>query len=322
MNYQIIQQLADGKFHSLRNLSRRLALSPETIRSRFEQLAAYGLQVQEVPGKGFRLAHSLELLEHQRVLAALGETQQKLPGLLEIFSVIRSTNQYLLDQGCAGGNAACLAEYQTAGRGRQGRQWHSPYASGLCLSLKRLYTIRPSPALNLALAVTVMRVVQELGGRETGIKWPNDIVWHNDHKLAGLLLEMRACSDDHLAVVAGLGLNLYLPAGLPHRTDQPWTDLNRVLGRRVPRNWLAGCLLSKLMETLLEYPEQGFSSFVHDWMRFDVLYGKPVTLAIQKGRITGIARGVDAQGALLLETKAGVQPYVSGEAKVIMNYKL
>lgn len=254
----------------------------------------------------------LELLEAAQIWAALSTKNQQRLAHLDILDSVDSTNSYALAQQDKAVPYACMAEYQTAGRGQHGRQWLSPYASGLCLSLKHRYTSlnQPLAGLNIALAVTVARVLRNLGASKVGLKWPNDVIWQN-RKLAGLLLESRYAKE--CEVVIGIGMNVKMPQIETEAITQAWVDLCTVLGHSISRNKLAAMLIDQCLETLISYPQLGLVAFLDDWHRFDLSYGKTVTLKIpQKGFVTGTAWGINELGALRVDK----QDYAYGEVSL------
>ncbi|MCK5525270.1 MAG: biotin--[acetyl-CoA-carboxylase] ligase [Thiomargarita sp.] len=262
----------------------------------------------------YQLAESMELLERARILAALPKKTKQHLILLEIHSVLDSTNSYALQYKGAM-PYACLAEYQTAGHGRHGRQWISPMGSGLCLSLKQRVQDKPLSGLNIALAVTVVRVLHLLGATDVGIKWPNDILWQG-RKLAGLLLESGKNSE----IVFGIGINVKMPE-YNSNINQPWVDLYSILGQTSPsRNMLAAKIIEHGLQTLTNYPQLGLSAFQQDWHRFDLSYGQLVTLETpqieNKTYLTGTACGIDEEGALLLQIGNQKRRYVDGEVSL------
>jgi BirA family biotin operon repressor/biotin-[acetyl-CoA-carboxylase] ligase len=223
---------------------------------------------------------------------------------LKFFEIIDSTNKYALEQTDTGKPLVCLAEYQTAGRGRQEHRWISPYASGLCLSIKYNYkTLNGLEGLSIALAVTIAQVLFNLGIVEIGLKWPNDLLW-KQRKLGGLLLESR-CSKKY-EVVMGLGINIKMP--VVSDISQPWVDLNSILEQPPTRNFLAANLINNCLSTLTVYPDIGLEPFLHNWKRFDLSYKKLITLQIDNKIVKGVANGIDRQGAL----KVNNQSYISG----------
>jgi len=272
MYLQVLRRLADGQRYTTEQLIEQLALSAMELEQAIRTLTEYGVRLHSPAVNTYQLHEPLELLDHSRILAALSAVNRQRLAHLEIHSVLDSTNRYALEDKRAV-PFACLAEYQTAGRGRQGRQWVSPYASGLCLSIKHRYaTLNKSLAeLNIALAVTVVRVLRNLGAQEVGLKWPNDVLWRG-RKLAGLLLETRHGKD--YDIVIGIGINVKMPSIDTKAITQPWVDLCTVLGRPVSRNTLAAMLIDQCLQTLVIYPQVGLAAFRHDWHGFDLSYGK------------------------------------------------
>lgn len=260
----------------------------------------------------------VELLNHSRILAALSSASRQRLSHLDVLDTVDSTNCYAWTQQGFKGSYACLAEYQRAGRGRQGRQWISPYGGGLCLSIKHPYSFEtsffPLDGLSIALAVTVAQILQEFGIHEIGLKWPNDILWHK-RKLAGLLLESSQ-KRNLREVVVGIGINVKVPA--TQKINQPWTDLYTIQGEAtISRNLLAVKLIDGCLETLTTYPNKGLTAFIPAWQRLDLLKGQSVTLLQgTQNLISGIAQGIDEQGALWLKTAQGTQRFVCGEVKV------
>ncbi|MDX1607346.1 MAG: biotin--[acetyl-CoA-carboxylase] ligase [Candidatus Competibacterales bacterium] len=244
--------------------------------------------------------------------AALTPAVRHLLGPLEWLAEVDSTNARLLaaaDRGLAGG-AACLADAQSAGRGRQGRRWISPPGGNLYLSLLwRYHRSADLQGLSVATGIAVARALHALGATGVGLKWPNDLL-HDGRKLGGILLESRTGADR--PVVAGIGLNLDLPDAAAVSIDQPWTDLRRVLGAPVLRLRVAARLLERLLPLYADWPA-GAHDLSASWRRFDVLADRRVELCFGDRRCAGIARGIDPTGALRLETATGLQVFDSGE---------
>ncbi|HRD48861.1 MAG: biotin--[acetyl-CoA-carboxylase] ligase [Candidatus Competibacter sp.] len=260
---------------------------------------------------------ALGLLDRDRILAGLTDAARAGLSRLEVYSVLDSTNSYLLsriDEDWPSG-AVCLAEQQQAGRGRQGRSWLSPFAAGLAGSLLWRFPVSAAAlsGLSLATGIAVARALRQIGVAEVGLKWPNDVGWRG-RKLGGILLESGGQAGAFF-VVAGVGLNVALPKAEATAIDQPWVDLAEILGAgRVSRNHLAALLISELIETFFRFQHSGFASLAAEWANFDQVAGRQVRLNLPNATVIGIARGVDATGALLLETAEGrITPYIGGE---------
>ena len=160
-----------------------------------------------------------------------------------------------------------------------------------------------------------MRVLQDYGVEGLGLKWPNDI-FYQGRKLAGILLDLSGESGGRYQVIIGVGINLKIPDAAVHEIDQPWADLSQC-GVRIERNHLAGLVLSELVKAIGTFKEKGLHVFKGEWQRFDLIEDRRVELHNDNaGTITGVARGIDAQGALLIENNGITQPYHAGEVSV------
>lgn len=314
MYRQLLQLLADGYPHSARQLNECLGFSDTSLALAIETLNAYGIVLHQVTPDAYQWCAATELLDRDRILTMMAElgTAPRLAHLT-VLEVVDSTNHYICHQPPTLTPVVCLAEYQTAGRGQRGRSWISPYASGLCLSIRRRYAHLPYPlsGLTIAIAVTVARVLQCLGVTDVGLKWPND-VWYRGRKLAGMLLESRQVNSQEYDLVVGIGVNVRLPV------PSPWTDLTTALGSVVSRNKLAALLIDQCLHTLNFYPQVGLADFLPEWQRLDLLAGQPVNLTIHHSQemITGRACGIDEHGGLLLQTLSGKRRYTHGEVSV------
>lgn len=207
-----------------------------------------------------------------------------------------------------------LAETQTAGRGRRGRHWISPPGCGLYLSMFRAFVLPPRRlgALSLVAGLaTASAIAERCPTLRPGVKWPNDIVIHRQ-KLAGCLIDLTATGNAASAII-GVGVNVDFRG--VEEPDQPWTDLARLGGGHPPdRNQLAAALIRQLDHHLVRFADEGFAPFLSLWQSRDVVLGEEVRVSGANGeeRI-GRARGVDEQGRLLIENRAGLHHLPSGD---------
>lgn len=318
--FRLLEILADGRFHSGEVLGEKLGISRTAVWKALRSCAELGVELHAVPGRGYRLAAALELLHGDAVVESMGEASRKLLGRLEIHRDLDSTNRHLMRQ-AAGGAASghvCLAERQTAGRGRRGRHWVSPFGANLYLSV--LWRFEAGPAclggLSLAVGVGMVRALQGVGIRRVGLKWPNDVVWEG-RKLAGVLVEMSGESAGPCHVVVGVGLNVRMPKGPGEAIDQPWVDVGTVAeGKSASRSRLAGLVLDQVLQVLAGYQHTGLKPYLEDWSRLDVCAGRPVVLESQGRRLVGEARGVSPDGALILRSNGVERSYQSGEVSL------
>ena len=316
--FKVLTQLQDGRFHSGEALAKALTISRASVWKAVEALRTQGLDVQAVSGKGYRLAQPLELLDRDAICHYLWPEYRKQFDI-QVHHQLDSTNAHLLNLARSGAqtNTVCLAEYQTAGRGRRGRQWVSPLGANLYLSL--LLRLQMSPqaiaGFSLVCGIALVRALQELGIDGVGLKWPNDLVWQG-RKLAGILLELSGEAYGESRLIIGFGINVCMPEQDGLSIDQPWVDLAHISPQPVSRNQLAAALLNHLSLQLTNYQQQGMAPFVGQWMELDSFLGERVELLSASSSIKGVVRGIDEQGSLLLETSDGIHAYQSGEVSL------
>jgi BirA family biotin operon repressor/biotin-[acetyl-CoA-carboxylase] ligase len=314
--------LADGSLHSGEELAAKLAISRAAVWKQLQQLDDWGVGIEAQAGQGYRLSAPLDLLDAGAIRAALplwsaGKLRQ-----LEVHEELDSTSDRLLavKDLPAGRFDACLGEFQRAGRGRRGRRWLAPFGSGLCLSVN--WTFRDAPAalgaLSLASGVAVLRALRRLGFHDLALKWPNDIV-HGAKKLGGILIDLRGEAAGPAYVVVGVGINLRLPSAVKEALRAEGleaTDLASV-GNMVPvRSFAAAGLVNELALALEEFGARGMSAFADEWQGADALANRPVRVLQGEQTFEGLARGVDADGALLLDAGDGRRRILSGEVSV------
>lgn len=319
---QLLAVLADGRVHSGQELARAFGVTRAAIWKRVAKLADWGLSVEAVPGAGYRLPRPLDLLSTSSLRALLEPLAAARLARLELFTELSSTNQHLLGRAPPPGRLdVCVAEYQSAGRGRRGRPWHAPLGSGICLSVAWQFADAPAdlPALTLAAGVVARRVLKETCGLEIALKWPNDLVW-DERKLGGILVELSTEAQGGSHVVVGIGLNVAVPAELlAELSDWPRgaVDLQTALGQAPPRVALIGALVNGFAELFEEYARSGFAAFRSEWRAADYLRGREVRLDVAGSSVDGTAVGIDADGALLLETALGERRrVVAGDVSV------
>jgi BirA family biotin operon repressor/biotin-[acetyl-CoA-carboxylase] ligase len=177
---------------------------------------------------------------------------------------------------------------------------------------------RTLPALSLAVGVAVVRAARRAGARGVTLKWPNDI-WFAERKIGGVLVELRAEASGPAHVVIGVGVNAVLPAAARREIEAGGACVAAVADACAvapSRNVLAGAILDELLSMLGQFEREGFAAFRDAWMALDSLHGRPARVLLADAVIVGTARGVDQEGALLLETGHGLQRFVSGEASL------
>ena len=305
----LLRLLADGQFHSGEQLGELLHVSRAAVGKHVQALKALGLEVYSVSGRGYRLAVPLQLLDQTRLSAALA------PNRAELVPVIGSTNQYWLDSlSRLEKGDICVAECQTAGRGRRGRQWISPFGGQLIMSMywRLEQGMAAAMGLSLVVGIAVVEALEAQGFAGVQLKWPNDL-YLNGRKLAGILVEMSGTAGGPCQLVIGMGMNLLLPQTEQERISQPWAELAE-LGNIEDRNSLVIAVASHLQRGLVVFERKGIVAFREQWNRLDYFNGKAVRVLMAEQEVHGIARGIDSQGALLLELPNGeIQRFLGGE---------
>ena len=316
----MLSLLADGEFHSGTVLAQILGMSRAAVCKQIKHLADdLDVNIAAVTGKGYRLDRPLELLTREKITVVLNEQSKALIKCLEIHDYIDSTNRYLVEKTRSQSTTGwvCFAELQSAGKGRRGREWVSPFGSNIYLSIAWQFPqggMSSLSGLSLAVGVAVIRALNELQIHEVCLKWPNDI-FHQGKKLGGILIEVSGETDGICNAVIGVGLNLFLSENKAQTITQAWTDISQITGQTpLFRNVLAGCLLNHLLPVIAGFEEHGIQAYLEEWRRYDCLNGLPVTLFIAKQTIEGTVMGVNEQGLLLLQRKDGnIQTFASGE---------
>ncbi len=312
---RLVRLLSDGALHSGERLAQDLGVSRAAVWKIVGELRERGIPVESRDRRGYRLESPVELLDAGRLSAAARASGFAWPVACEVLFEVGSTNEYLHAAAAppAGAPRLVFAEHQTAGRGRRGRDWSSPFGSGLAFSIGWTFADMPAElsALSLAMGACVVRALRALGASDVGLKWPNDVV-HRHHKLGGLLLQMRSEAGGPAYVVLGLGLNLRMPgvarAALESPFAMPVTDLAEACAPRPlpPRSGVAVQVAGTMLEGLRVFGRDGFAPFAQEWTGYDALRDAAVTVLRYDGPIEGRARGVGADGALLLETATGM----------------
>lgn len=315
----LLRRLADGRFHSGRELGAALSLSRSAVWKRLKELTRdWDLQLHAVRGRGYRLANPLELLDAKRIAESLSPAARARHPRIEILFCTPSTNARLMTDGAWHSGHVCLAERQTAGRGRRGRRWISPFGSNLYISFGWVFEGGHGSlaGLSLAVGVAVARALDRLGAPGIGLKWPNDLM-ANGRKLGGVLVELRAESHGPCRAVTGIGINTEaLPPDAARRIDQAWTDLHTFTAAPWSRNLLAARLIESVGAAMETFQTQGFAAFRGLWEQLDVLRNQPVEVQTPKGTYMGRALGIDEEGGLRLATAEGVRRFLGGEVSL------
>ncbi len=317
LTFALLRQLADGEYHSGEVLARQCGVTRATVHNALQDVDRLGVSLYSVRGRGYRLARPLQWLDAGVIRAGLGAAANDLH--IEILDCASSSNALLLQRAAQGAASGTLlaVEWQSAGRGRRGRAWHSGLGGALTFSLLWRFEsgLGALSGLSLAVGVAMMRALRELGVSGAGLKWPNDVLL-NGGKLAGILIEAQGDMLGPSAVVIGIGINLHVPETLHDRIDQAASDLASSEG--LPdRNIILAVSLKHLVELLREFAKHGFVPLREEWESHHVFQRRPVRLLLPDGsQVVGTVAGVTSDGALCLATAQGEQIFNAGEVSL------
>ncbi len=315
-----ILDLLSKKATSGVSLAGQMGISRSAVWKRIQHLRDDGFEIETRPGHGYFLKTPVEWLDREFICRRLNPEANKLLGEFQISEKKDSTNSWAKSSAKQkGGTDIFLAEQQTAGRGRMGRQWASPMAANIYLSLRRRFN-KGLPALSglsLVVGIILAKSLRSQGFPGIGLKWPNDIVATGNRKCGGILIEVSGEANAEISAVIGIGLNIRMPKHSAASIDQPWTDLQQEAGgKTLSRNGILIELLNDLLTGLQCFEENGPADFLVHWPDYDMLLNQEVKLIDGQQSQTGTALGITEQGALRLQHGSDERHYHSGEISV------
>lgn len=321
---QILAVLSDGRFHSGEALGQMLGVSRAAVGKHINQLTDLGIEIFRVSGKGYCLENALVLLDKDQILANI-DSEQFNNIDVDVMHVIGSTNDFLLnklrDGDSLNSGHTVVAECQTEGRGRRGRQWISPFGSHIYFSMYwQLDGINQAMGLSIAVGIAVREAMHKNIESEIALKWPNDLLI-DDAKVAGILVELEGQTDGPCGVVIGIGINVHMPEEQGRQIDQAWTDMSSHTSEPIDRNVLVAQLIFQLHQQLSAFEDKGLRSCIDLWNEHDRYLNQPVKLMMGNKTIKGIGKGIDAQGGILLLESGTHQPkaFYGGEISLRSN---
>jgi BirA family biotin operon repressor/biotin-[acetyl-CoA-carboxylase] ligase len=295
-------------------LARRLGCSRTAVWKHVAALRRAGYAIAARRAAGYRLMAVPDRLGPAELAPYLTGSWRRIEWRAELDSTQRLARE-LAHAGAAEGTAV-IAEQQTAGRGRLGRQWHSPAGTNLYCSvvLRPAVALAAVPPLALVAGLAVADAVRETTGLAAALKWPNDVQIAG-RKVAGILMELDAEVERVHVVVAGIGVNLNL-AGFPDDLADTATSLRLATGGPVDRAAFTGRLLGALEERYRRFLAGGFAVMRSEWEACSALTGKEVRVTAPEGEVAGRVLGVDDDGALRLAGPRGEVRVVAGEVSL------
>jgi BirA family biotin operon repressor/biotin-[acetyl-CoA-carboxylase] ligase len=264
----------------------------------------------------------VQMLDSALIRAELCEAHLPRLHSIDVPREVDSTNARLLAGPAPppGSADVCIAEAQRSGRGRRGRTWISPPGSSIAMSVGWAFrrSGRELPTLSLAVGVAVVRALARTGARGVMLKWPNDI-WHRDRKIGGILIESRTDADGPAFIVIGIGINVALDVQARRVLEAQGVQaagLADACATPPSRNQVAGAILDELLGMLEQFELNGFAPFLAPWARLDALRDRASRVLVGDTQVFGHARGVDGEGALLLEVGGQMQKFNSGDVSL------
>ena len=250
-----------------------------------------------------QLVPEMPLLNPQTISTALS------PYSVHYHRTISSTNEFITNQiNQLKKGDLCLAEYQTAGRGRRGRQWLSPFAGQLIFSF--YWTIDPKKALDGLSLVIGLAIAEALNAK---VKWPNDILL-SGRKLGGILVEIINHKNGLLNLVVGIGINVKLPQST--EISQPYAQLTEQ-DPNIDREKILIKVIQRIYSRLAQFEEKGIDEeFMQQWINYNEFFGDEVNVFTEQGAISGIEQGIDKRGYLKVITDEGERYFNAGEVSL------
>jgi len=319
---KLLELLGDGELHSGAAIAAALGVSRTAVWKQLERLRDLGLEIHGEAGQGYRIDQPYTALDAARIRGCLPTGASGYLASLETLWEVDSTNSRVLEllrEQPAPGATVCLAEYQTAGRGRRGRRWMSPPGCGIWLSVGWTWEVPPRelPTLSLATGAVVAEYLDKAGATGVELKWPNDLLLEGG-KLGGILIDVQGDSAGPLTAVVGLGLNLSVPAITTAAVAADSRALPvglRGSGVTADRNELAAGLCGALIDMLQDYENTGFAPYRGVWSARDAMQGKQVI--VSGGQTAeGIALGVSEEGYLVVATAEGEVQIGAGDVSL------
>lgn len=314
---KILTALCAGEFISGQVLGDELGISRAAVAKHIQSLCDLGLEIYKVTNKGYKLAQPLNLLNQEELSNAYGALTDHIGGAqFDVFATIDSTNSELMrriSQQNLNSGTVVVAEAQTAGRGRRGREWQSPFGANLYYSYYWLLQDGLARAMGVSIAVglAVHDCLRIIGMKNVALKWPNDILV-DGAKLAGILVELDGQPEGPCHLVIGIGLNLAMPSSASERIDQTWTDL-KSQQIDIEKNLLVATLTVCLEKRLASYAKAGLSQMYKEWNELNAFKGELISLNTGERAWQGMCVGIDEQGGICLRQDGEVKSYYGGE---------
>ncbi|RNC69613.1 MAG: biotin--[acetyl-CoA-carboxylase] ligase [Desulfuromonadales bacterium] len=303
-------------------LSRLLNVSRTAVWKHIKTLKTLGYDIEAVPSQGYRLVSSPDILIPADISAGLATAI--IGSSIICFRETESTNiiaSRLAEEGASEGTVV-IADSQTRGKGRLGRQWESPPGVNLYCSVILRPPILPfhAPQLTFLSAVAVAEAIEKTTGLSPAIKWPNDVLV-NGCKVAGMLNEMSAETERVEHLILGIGVNINMMRDqFPADLRYPATSLAIEAGREIERIPFIRALLESLDSLYRSYCAEGYGPLREAWLALSAVMGRVVSVSGQGEGLVGTVEGIDENGALLLRCADGrTERVLAGDVTMVGN---
>ncbi len=305
-----LTQLLINRFAPLDQLVCALNSTPTGVLENIQKLKNYDVPVELIDGKGYTLTEPLILLDKTEIKKSLKTKSIR----LELLERVGSTNEYLKSFYHTNKTTVCLSELQTRGRGRLGRQWQSPFAENISLSLLKRFNkdLLDLPGLSLVVSLALCKAVEQTFPlpEPLQLKWPNDLLCQGK-KIAGILVEIQTESNGFCQAIIGVGLNVNMIKDKSELIDQPWTSIRLLNKRYNDRNPLCSTIIEQMLTYLERFEQQGFRDFIPEWNARDALFNQTIELSTSQDNHKGTALGINEKGQLIVKFPDGRYEYFS-----------
>lgn len=207
-----------------------------------------------------------------------------------------------------------FSELQNAGRGRRGREWHSPSARNIycTIGLQKALPAKHQGLLSIVTGLALCRVLRQKASAAVSLKWPNDLL-AGGRKFGGILIEARPCDGESFFFAIGFGLNVFMQEDELNTIAQHATSLERIAEGPLDRSEILGALIDAVVTEIRGFDSRQVQSLAEEYAEFDAFHGQEVEVISGQQRIRGINRGIAAGGQLQLETEQGLQLHSAAE---------
>ncbi|MDD2702702.1 MAG: biotin--[acetyl-CoA-carboxylase] ligase [Candidatus Omnitrophica bacterium] len=286
------------------DISRQLGITRQALWKHIHELKDLGYDIAALPHQGYRVIASPDRLFPFEIQPRLNT--RIMARKILYFEALSSTMEIALKHAIAHAPEGTLvvAESQTKGKGRLGRDWFSPKYKGIYLSLILRPEIAPREAsiLTLLAAVSICEAVKSTTGIDAQIKWPNDILIHNK-KAGGILTELSAEMDKVFFIIIGMGLNV----NNDKRSLYPGsTSLCEHMKEGISRLDVVCESLRRIEDNYLFFKRNGGQRILESWRNFNVTLGRRVRVVSHREQVEGEAVDIDSDGGLLVRGDSGL----------------